>query len=151
MNLSATVLHNVGLGMFSRYNAEGSNLYHAHEFQIVADNADKACELLWMLCNVDDANHLNQMRPDLAIYGQQVAEYRRRRNRSLSVGDVVILQELGEGVRYIGSYAIEPIGWRSLPLTPIYDAGTNQSDRSAAFEAQVHFLADTAIQTVDES
>lgn len=144
MNLKATVLHNVGLRMFERYNAEGSDLYHAHDFQIVADNADKACDLAWLLCNVDDANHLNQIRPDLAHYGPQVAEYRSRRNRSLSVGDVVVLNEAGPNaeLRYVGSYAVEPIGWRSLPISPPYDPDHDDEglETSTAYNAAHRYL-----------
>lgn len=135
MNLSAVVLHNVSIDTFTGFRPGTSRLFHAHEFQIVADSADQACELLWTLCNVDDANHLASVRSDLSLYGRQVAEYRRRKNRSLSIGDAVVLHELGgDSKRWVGMYAVAAVGWQQVGSYP-YTDGTNQSDASEAYDA----------------
>jgi len=144
VNLSAVVLHNVSSDTFSRYNPETSRLHHAHTFQIVADNADQAADLIWTLTNVDDANDLASMRPDLSLYGPQVTAYRRRKNRSLSVGDVVIFHELNGIASFVTTGALErlagvrvvaSIGWESLEGEPGYTGGSNDADVSQSYLA----------------
>lgn len=122
MNLSALVLHNVSRDTFFRYDDRTSKLYHAHEFQVVADNIETAADLVWTLTNVDDQNHLNTIRPDLSLYGQQVVAYRQRRNRSLSVGDVIVFRDL-EDERYVGAVAVASMGFEQLYVRPLYDQG----------------------------
>lgn len=151
MNLAAIVLHNVSEDTFDRYDPETSKLYHAHTFQIVADNTDQAAELIWTLTNVDDANMLASVRADLSLYGPQVTEYRRRKNRSLSKGDVVLLRELTEGVgladlnerlsdrpdaraeRPAGVRVVARYGWEALDDEPAHAAGSNKTGESLAY------------------
>lgn len=143
MNLAATVLHNVSDDTFVRYDPETSRLHHAHTFQIVADNADQAADLIWMLTNVDDANHLASMRSDLSLYGPQVTAYRRRKNRSLSVGDVVVFHELtGDVQRPAGVRVVTSADWetievagRELSRGPMWAAGSNETETSQSYLA----------------
>ena len=129
MDLKATVLHNVSDDNFFRYDPETSKLYHAHDFQVTADNPEKAASLIWDLTNVDDANHLQSMRPDLGHYGPQVTHYRARRNRSLSVGDAIVFHE---GDRYAGTAVVLNIGfgWTN-PVQ--WEAGENTTRFSESF------------------
>lgn len=137
MNLSALVLHNVGPTMFFGYHAEGSDLFHAHEFQIVADNVEQAAGLVWILANVGDSDELHQMRSDLGLYGAQVNEYRARMNRSLSVGDVIIFHEIGSGgePRFAGALAVASVGFTTLHAMPPYKQGSNSSEVSESYKA----------------
>lgn len=155
MNLAAIVLHNVSDDTFDRYDPETSRLYHAHTFQVVADNAGQAAELVDLLTNVDDANHLASLRADLSQYGPQVTEYRARKNRSLSVGDVVMFRELAEGVtlqdlsddlaglpdgrtqRPAGVRVVARIGWDALDGEPGFADGSNKTAESLAYCALV--------------
>jgi hypothetical protein len=150
MNLSALVLHNVSPDMFFRYDPETSQLYHAHEFQVVADNIDKAADLIWMLTNVGDSNELRSMRSDLGLYGAQVDEYRARGNRSLSVGDVLVFHEasaeqggltLGRG-RFAGALWVDTLGFKPALKTSFDGGGSNQTERSQSYEAHVRRAAD---------
>jgi len=137
MNLCATVLHNVTHGdRFWRYNPETSRLVHAHTFEVAADNTDQAAELIWMLTNVDNANHLASMRSDLSHYGPQVTAYRRRMNRSLSVGDVVVFHEVvGDGQRLAGVRVVASVGWEALEAEPECIAGSNDTEISQSYAA----------------
>ena len=147
MNLSVTVLHNVSADMFFRYDPETSKLFHAHTFQVVADNIDKAADLIWTLTNVDSANDLRSMRADLGLYAQQVDEYRARKNRSLSVGDVLVFRELAgdksEG-RFAGALWVDMLGFKPA-LEVAYDGGgSNQTTQSNAYEAHIVRAANPA-------
>ena len=136
MNLSALVLHNVGPTMLTGYHAEGSDLFHAHEFQIVADNVEQAANLVWDLANVGDSNELHQMRPNLGLYGQQVNEYRARMNRSLSVGDVIVFHEIGsDEPRFAGALAVAGVGFTTLHAMPPYKQGSNTTALSESYKA----------------
>lgn len=132
MNLTVKVLHAVGPGMFASYRPEGSDLFHAHDFDVVADNPEQAADLVWTLCNVDDANHLSSIRSDLSIYGAQVTAYRQRKNRSLSMGDVLVFFE---GDHFVTAMAIEAMGHREYPLEPVHAGGSNEDAESSAFIA----------------
>lgn len=129
MNLTASVLHNISIDTFFRHEPETSKLFHAHDFQITADNVETAASLVWDLANVDDANHLQSMRPDLGHYGPQVTHYRARRNRSLSVGDVIVFHE---GDRYAGTAVVLNLGfgWTN-PVT--WEAGENTTRFSESY------------------
>lgn len=119
--------------MFQTYKGERSVLAHAHDFEVTADTPANALELIWMLTNVGDDQELNALRPDLGHYGDQVQAYRSRRNRSLSVGDVVLIYD---GDDYVGGYAVEPFGWTDLARRPpVAFGGTNGSVVSASYLA----------------
>lgn len=140
MNLSVLVLHNVGPTMFFGYKAEGSDLFHAHEFQVVADSAEEAANLVWNLTNIGDENELRLQFPHLAFYGPQVTAYRQRMNRSLSVGDVLVLHEIGAGEpRFVATMAIAGLGHDLYPLVPPYAQGTNESEVSESYKAHMEF------------
>lgn len=133
MRMKARVLHSVGEGMFLSYHPEGSNLFHAHDFDLVAENVEEAANLLWTLCNVDDANHLTSMRPDLEAYGSQVTAYRQRRNRSLSMGDVLVFYS--ENGSWLATMALEAIGHSHYAQEPGYEAGSNDEEFSRSYHA----------------
>lgn len=133
MKLVAIVLHNVSADTFFRFNAETSQLHHAHTFYIAADNIDKAADLVWTLTNADDADHLTSMRPDLGRHREDVTAYRGRSNRSLSVGDVIVFYE---GERPAGSLAVAVVGWTPLDREPEWTGGPgNETPTSASFDA----------------
>lgn len=144
MNLSVLVLHNVSPDMFFRYDPETSRLFHAHEFQVVADNIEKAADLVWTLTNVGDSNELNSMRSDLGLYGLQVDEYRQRRNRSLSVGDVLVFHELAEPPRYAGALSVDSVGFKEVSEVAFDGGGSNQTTQSVAYEAHLVRAANPA-------
>lgn len=82
------VLHNVGHGMFWEYISDKAQLHHAHTFEIPAHYppivVTHTASWIFELCNVD---------PDMLQVEEevkQVEHYRNRRNRSLSVSDVII-------------------------------------------------------------
>jgi len=138
MNLTVKVLHAVGPGMFASYHSEGSELFHAHDFEIVADNPEQAADLVWTLCNVDGANHLTAIRADLGVYAPQVTAYRQRKNRSLSMGDVLVFFE---GDRFVTTMAVESVGHHEYPLVPRHIAGTNEEPESQSYIAWNALLA----------
>jgi hypothetical protein len=136
MNLTVRVLHNVSRDMFFGYHPKTSRLYHAHTFQVSADNVEQAVNLVWVLTNIDDANALARRHPHLSQYGTQVTAYRARRNRSLSVADVLVVHE---GARPAGVLAIVSVGHERLEAIPDYADGTNASPYSVAYQAHVAF------------
>jgi hypothetical protein len=138
MNLSATVLHNVSRdSMFQPFNPETADLAHAHEFQIVADNVNQAGDLIWLLTNIGDPDDLPA---HLTLYRDQVSEYRSRMNRSLSVGDVIILRDLNRDLFPAGVLAVEPVGFKGLEFIPAYTGGSNSTLTSESYVAtfQLH-------------
>lgn len=137
MNLSVLVLHNVSPDMFLRYDPETSILFHAHEFQVVADNIEKAADVIWTLTNVDDGNHLRSMRSDLGLYAPQVDQYRLRRNRSLSVGDVLLFTELGDPPRPAGALWVDNVGFKDVAEVAYDGGGSNDTLESASYHAHL--------------
>lgn len=111
MKLHAYVLHSVGPDMFFRYDPRTSCLHHAHTFLIDADDVTKAANLIWDLTNVDGGNMLRVNSPHLSQYAVQVDEYRARRNRSLSVGDVIVFFH---GEQPAGALAVKGTGFEHL-------------------------------------
>lgn len=135
MKLHAYVFHNVGPKMFWEYDAE--HQFHAHTFQVEADNIDAAADLIWDLTNVGNADELRINFPHLSKYAEQVAEYRRRENRSLSVGDAIVFLERE---RYVGTLAVAAIGFTEVAFD--LDKLTNVSNvniRSDARRAHQEF------------
>lgn len=140
MKLDAIVLHNVSPDMFFRYRPETSSLHHAHTLTVEADSPEQALDLIWTLTNVDPMD-LRLNLPHLAEYVEQMEHYRRRMNRSMCVGDVVVLIE---GDRLAGSYACDVIGWSRLD-DPVIDLRlrdhfTNGDERSAAYPAHQEYM-----------
>lgn len=115
MKLHAVVLHNYGPGMFWDYDPKTADLHHAHTFVIEADNIEKAADLVWVLTNVDSADHLRLTSPHLAQYAEQVTHYRNRKNRSLSVADAIVFFE---GERYAGALAVARVGHDPIEIDP---------------------------------
>lgn len=148
MNLTARVLHNVSADTFFRFDRETSSLFHAHDFRISADNYERAANLIWDLTNVDDANDLQTLRPDYGKYGPQVTHYRARRNRSLSVGDVVLLFE-GDvppaDLRYVSTAVVNSVGWLWISPAPAFEDGENTTRFSESYCAHElrHWKADS--------
>lgn len=137
MRLTVRVLHNVSQDMFFQYDPKTSQLYHAHDFQVVADNVDKAADLVWALANVDDAEHLHAVHPQFAfLYDDQVTAYRKRMNRSLSVSDVLVFYE---GERFAGARVVATVGHDALDTEPAYTGGDNSTEVSTSFEAHQRF------------
>ena len=134
MNLAVTVLHNVSDRMFTDFDPSTSKLYHAHTFQVIADGMEQACNLIWELTNVDGP----EMLPNhLSLYGNQVREDRSRMNRSLSVGDVLRIEDLGRDGEplTLGWRAVASLGWTIVVPAPLYIRGTNASPMSQSYLA----------------
>ena len=112
MNLHACVLHNVSADMFFRYDPETSALHHAHTFAVRAKTIDQAASIIWILTNADSDEHLKESWPHYAEHAEEVAHYRRRRNRSLSVGDVIVFFE---GERFAGAVSVASLGFDKIP------------------------------------
>jgi len=132
VNLGVTVLHNVERNSFFGFNPETADLRHAHTFQVVADNVNEAAKLVWILGNVDGPDDLST---HLSLYGPQVWEYRKRMNRSLSVGDVLVLEDLDRDDQIVGVMACESVGWKGLEYVPEHEAGSNTTQTSKSYEA----------------
>lgn len=138
MNLTAVVLHNVGVGMFWQYNPDTAELYHAHNFTIEADGIERAADLVFTLANVGSPEDLHFDQPTLSRYVPQVRHYRQRMNRSLSVGDVIVFSE---GERPAGSLAVAPLGFEPLTTDPEFAGpASNAGEHSAAYLAHADVI-----------
>lgn len=126
MQVKAIVLHSVGEGMFWRYDPARSSLFHAYTFDLeVSDEArpHAVLELVWMLGNIDGPEQVPGLVGDLDAYlhghyARQVDQYRRLRNRSISMGDVVILRHPPE--EPLGAFHAVSLGWEPLEGEPPY-------------------------------
>ena len=137
MKFHAVVMHNVSRDMFWGYKPETSVLHHAHTFQVEADNIEKAADLVWVLTNVDNADHLRMSHPHLSQYADQVTQYRERLNRSLSVADVIVFFERE---RYAGALAVAVVGHDAIDFDPTtIRTVTNDRDESDAYAAHQRF------------
>ena len=140
MRFTVTTLHNISEDMFFRFSPKTSRLFHAHDFQVEADSVEQAANLVWNLANVDSGDDLRQHFPHLSIYASQVDEYRRRRNRSLSMSDVLVFIEHAHGwpgpgsSRACGALSIEAVGHKSI-TPPEFKPGSNETLTSQAYEA----------------
>lgn len=137
MRLTAVVLHNLGPGMFWKYDPANAELFHAHNFTIEADNAEQGANLVWILANVGGPDELRLDHPSLSKYADQVREYRTRMNRSLSVGDVIIFSE---GERPAGAVAVAMMGFDSCEDPEFNGPATNAEEHSAAYAAHLEVL-----------
>lgn len=141
MKLHAFVLHNVSFDMFFDFKPSTSRLFHAHTFVIDADDTDQAADLIWILTNVDSPDHLRAEHPDLARYADDVAHYRQRRNRSLSMGDVIVFFH---GEKPFGAKAVEGVGFKDYNLEDLTSVdgslGNNRNDTSQAYDAMQDFM-----------
>ena len=142
---TVTVLHNVSRDMFLHYSPETSKLYHAHTFtDIDADTPEDAANVVWMLANVDDADNLTKSMPNLSRYAPQVTEYRRRRNRSLSVSDVLIIRGTEDTGRFAGRtvdiLSVEMLGHSKVTHVPPFADSDLNSETSASYEALQTFI-----------
>lgn len=138
MRLTVVVLHNLGQGMFWKFDPEVAELYHAHNFEVEADNADMAAQLVWTLGNQESPEALRVGNPSLSRYAEQVAAYRARMNRSLSVGDVILIYE---GERPVAAKAVAMLGFDDLIAEPTFVGITsNDGEQSAAYEAHLQVL-----------
>jgi hypothetical protein len=151
VKLHAFVLHNISEDMFWGFKPESSRLFHAHTFTIDATTPERAAEIVWILTNVDSADDLPNSTfgwvhsTDLTQYADQVIAYRRRRNRSLSVGDVVLFYH---GEEFLVAKACEGLGWKDYSLEEYQAAvdgegleASNRQDTSQAYRAMQEFLA----------
>ena len=139
MRLAVTVLHNVARGSFAGYDPATADLRHGHTFQVTADSVDEAGKLLWTLGNVDGPDDLPE---HLSSYGNQVWAYRQRMNRSVSVGDVVMVYSHDDS-RMIAVLVCEPVGWRKIAWVPEYEHGSNDDVTSKSYDAYCQTWAST--------
>lgn len=133
---AVTVLHNVSPDTFFRYHPDTSRLYHAHLFQVEADNVEHAANLVWVLTNVGDAQELYAHHPNLSQYADQVTAYRQRMNRSLSMSDVLVVHEVVRDQTVLaGVLVVKALGHEGLEFMPDYVDGDNDSEVSRSYEA----------------
>ena len=135
MKYAAFVLHNVSADMFWGFKPETSRLYHAHTFTIEADTPELGAEVIWVLTNVDSADDLRINHSHLAQYADQVTEYRRRKNRSLSVGDVVVFYQ---GEKPLVAKAVEGEGWKDYTLDDLIPTDASLDARNIHPESQAY-------------
>ena len=125
-----TVLHNISEDMFWRYRPETSALYHAHDFTVEAKDVENAADIVWFLANTDSVE------PG-STYAD-VTAYRKRRNRSLSVSDVLVIHtDAGE---LAGVLVVASVGFEALEFMPAYTQGDNDSEFSEAYQASQRFV-----------
>lgn len=135
MRFAVVVLHNVSDDMFFRYRPKTSALHHAHTFDVEADNLRQAGELVWILTNVGSADELRLSAPHLSRYAEAVEHYRRRQNRSLSVGDVLLFSE---EERPAGALTVAMVGFDRIDgehLAPRFIERDNSALVSQSYEA----------------
>lgn len=142
MRYLAVVTHNHGPEALWTYRG-GAPLAEATRFHVVADTPHVACEWTWLVCNVDTPSEL----PDhLTGHATDTARYRRRRNRSLSMGDVVILTPDpasngdAEGSAPTGemtAWAAIDVGFTQLAHVPDYAVDDPDAETSTAYQAML--------------
>ena len=129
MKVSVIVLHNVNLtGMLLGYNARTAQLHLADKFDVHADSLQHAADVAWVICNVDSPNDLPTY---LREHVETVKKYRERRNRSLSVGDVLILEGQGERI----GLAVEIAGHKKVDVDDAWITVGTVNGASAAANA----------------
>lgn len=131
MNLAVTVLHYV---RYADRDAGDGDHHHAHTFQVMADNVDLAADVVYTLANVDNEDMLPA---NLRLYGPQVKHYRERMNRSMTVGDILVMEALSEDTARIAAVlGCQPTGWTKLDIQPEYDTTAgNHSQVSESYQA----------------
>jgi len=77
--------------------------------EVAAAGAEAACEFAFAVCNSYPQEAFGVAREHLEL----VAAYRKRRNRSLSVGDVVVVGEV--------AYCCDRFGWQRLERPPVLE------------------------------
>lgn len=130
MKYKATVLHQVGPGMFFGIN-EGSEFFHAHDFDIEADGHMQAAELVFEITNLGPEEVSARK---ALLYGDQMRSYRQRMNRSTSVSDLLILRDASDG-SLLAVLACATSGWQPLTAMPDYEHGVNSTVESQSYQA----------------
>lgn len=103
--------------------------YEALQFDTDEGDPMEMLGIVWTVCNVDTAEQLPGW---LANYRAHVRKYRHLGNRSLSVGDVVVLTPLaGRGHAWICA----PTCWDGIEIPEIVPTPKDSFGRSAAREA----------------
>lgn len=105
-NVTISVLHNVSDDHFDGYKP-GDLLVHVADMTVAPDDVDGLLEEVYTLCNIGSAESLDE----------RVATYRRRRNRSLSTGDVLIYGEVAFAVTSVG---FERVALHSEQVSRVY-------------------------------
>lgn len=139
MRYLAVVTHNHGPEAMWTYRP-GAPLAEATRLHLDADTPHAACEQAWVICNVDEPGQL----PDaLRHHAADVAGYRSRSNRSLSMGDVVILTPAPDGADKTGemtAWAAADMGFAQIEHVPDYTADDPTTADSAAYRAMMRWL-----------
>lgn len=142
MRLTAVLLHNVSVDTFWGYKPKTSSLFHSHTFEVNADTPELAADIVWILTNADSSDWLRLHYPHLSQYAGQMERYRERKNRSTSVGDVIVFYE---GERPAGAWSCEPMGWKRVSADEPQFAceytpdKLNASEVSASHEAHIEW------------
>lgn len=85
---------------FMRGYQPGDPMVRGGHFEVEAWGPIDACNKVWRLANVGDD-------PDFGTPDPQAVEYRENRQRSLSIGDIVVVGEQ--------AYSVEPTCFEPLP------------------------------------
>lgn len=109
--------------------------YEALQFDTEDGTPEDVLEIVWTVCNVDTAEQLPGW---LANYAAHVRKYRHLGNRSLSVGDVVVLTPLVGGGQ---AWICAPVGWERINMPEIVPTPKDAFGKSAAREAHDHLNA----------
>ena len=80
---------------------------------LAAKEPKELLEMLWVVCNVDAPEDLPG---HLAGLAEDTRQYRALGNRSLSVGDVVILTPVQGG--HASAWICAPVGWERMARVP---------------------------------
>lgn len=136
MKYKAVVLHQVGPGMFFGV-SEGSEFFHAHDFDIEADGHMQAAELIFEITNLEpeDVSAAKAL-----LYGDQMREYRKRMNRSVSVGDVLVLREADGEQGVVAVLACASLGWEPMNVMPAFNYGANVTPESCSYRAHQELM-----------
>jgi hypothetical protein len=109
-----TVLLNTDRDSFFGYRP-GHALSRVFDLTVTAATAEAACEVTFGVGN----SYPDELHCD-PCYAREVADWRFRGLRSLSVGDVLVVRPAGQDVSAVQAFACAAVGFQPLAAIPTY-------------------------------
>ena len=75
--------------------------------ELPAESHTEAANIAFAVCN----SYPEEMHIDAHEYGEAVRQYRKEGNRSLSVGDALLIKQVGQASPDDGRYGCASLGW----------------------------------------
>ncbi len=131
MRVHFTPLLNEGHATFRDFDRDTAVLLAAGNYTVDlnVDTIEEALERIYRALNIGD---------DAFYTAGIIDDYRRRECRSLSVGDAVLIGELGDDA--LQAYTVASFGWTQVPADRVLLAtyGEWEGDRKARYEATLN-------------